>query len=869
MNWFQQLFARRRLDRDLADEIEEHLREKTEELVEAGMSREEAAAAARRDFGNLGLIREDSRAVWSSPQIEDFLVDVRYGARMLRRNPGFAIVVALTLALGIGVNTAIFSVVESVLLRPLPYHDPDRLFAVWINSKEQGTEKLGASMPEFEDYKAQSRSFEYIANVLPGFTYVWDKPGDPRLVLCTGISFDFFPMLAIRPLLGRLYTPQEYHVDGVQVVLSEKFWKEQFGGDPRILGRVFGFDNAPMTVIGVMPSLADLFPDTDIWAKDVPDFTWARVRSNHFLSLVGRLKPGVSREQAELELTAILHRGPGESQSSYVTLVPFKDEVTGPVRSELEIVMAAAGLVLLIMCANITYLLLARSAKRQAEIAVRMSLGAGKGRILRQFATENLLIALTGGALGVLLAVNCIDLVTRLNLGDLPRGRVIGVDLFALLFAIAISFAVTLLVAWAPAAIFSRLDLHSTLKTGRSEAGSVGKSRFRVLLVSEVSLAVVLLVAAGLLMRSFWEAQHRDPGFRADHVLTAYLRTDWNDVSHFFPELVERAVQLPGAQSAAVANCTPGSESGTANLIFNDRANDPYHTSEVPACWISPDFFRTMGTRLLAGRFFTAHDNATAQPTVIINKALAEAYWPGEDPIGKQVAVDYVGGGRTTNGIPRFRQVVGMVENVKQQGLDVPAEPGLYTPYLQDETNHVFGGMNVFVRTAGDPRLLAETLRKQVQAIRAHQPVDSMRTMNDVLYQTLAPRRFGLILVGSFAGLAVLLTAIGIFGMIAYAVSQRTREFGLRMALGAERAEVLGLVLKEAMILAATGVVLGAAIAIFFARAMTSLLFAVSATDPLAFAGAIALLAIVATCACFFPALRATKVDPLVALRDE
>ena len=866
---FPQLFSRRRLNRDLADEIAEHLNEKTAELIAAGLSPQDAAAAARREFGNLGLIQEDSREIWRWSFIENFAADIRYGARTLRRSPGFAIVVALTLALGIGVNTAIFSVVESVLLRPLPYHDPDRLFAIWINSKEQGTEKLGASMPEFEDYKAQSRSFEYIANLLPGFTYVWDKPGDPRLVQCTGVSFDFFPMLGIQPLLGRLYTPQEYHVDGVQVVLSHKFWKEQFGGDPRILGRVFGFDNAPMTVIGVMPPVPDLFPDTDIWAKDVPDFNWARVRSNHFLDLVGRLKKGVTPEQAEQELTSILHRGPGESQSSFVTLVPFKEEVTGPVRSQLEIVMAAAGIVLLIMCANITYLLLARSSKRQAEIAVRLSLGAGKSRILRQFVTENLLIAAVGGALGVFLAMNCVSLVGRLNQGDLPRGHGIGIDPYALLFAIALSLAVTLLVAWAPAAIFSRLDLHSTLKTGRSEAGSVGKSRFRVLLISEVSLAVVLLVAAGLLTRSFWEAQHRDPGFRADHVLTAYLRTDWNDVSHFFPELVEQAAQLPGVQSAAVAKCTPALESGTANLIFNDRVNDPYHVPEVDACWVSPDFFRTTGTRLLAGRFFTAHDNATAQPTVIVNKALADVYWPGQDPIGKQVAVDYVGGGRTTSGVRRFRQVVGMVENVKQQGLDLPAEPGVYTPYLQDETNHVFGGMSVFLRTAGDTRLLAEALRKQVRAIRPHQPVDSMRTMDDILFQTLAPRRFSLILVGSFAALAVLLTAIGIFGMIAYAVSQRTREFGLRMALGAERGEVLRLVLKEGLLLATVGMLLGSLAAIGFARAMTSMLFAVSSTDPLAFAGAIALIAAVAACACLIPALRATKVDPLVALRYE
>lgn len=870
MSLLKELLSRRQIYGDLTDEIEEHLREKTEELVAGGMSWQEASAAARREFGNRGLIEEDSRAVWRWPFIENLLTDLRYGVRMLRRNPGFAVVMALTLALGIGVNTAIFSVVESVLLRPLPYHNPDRLFALWINSKEEGSARIGSSEPEFEDYKAQSRSFEYIASVMPRFTYIWDKPGEPRTVLCTGTSFDFFPMLGIKPLLGRLYTPEEYHVDGVQVVLSYKFWREQFGGDPHVLGRVLAFDGAVMTVIGVMPPLPDLFPDTDVWAKVVPDFDWMRVRSNHFLMLVGRIRKGMTREQAGRELTAILHRGPGESPASSVTLVPLKDEVTGKVRPQLEIVMAAAGLVLLIMCANVTYLLLARSSKRQAEIAIRISLGAGKVRILRQFVTENLLIAIAGGALGVLFASNCVLLVTQLNLGNLPRGRVIGVDPYALLFALAISLAASLLVAWAPAAIFSRLDLHSTLKTGRGEAGNVGKTRFRMLLVSEVSLAVVLLVAAGLLVRSFWEAQHLDPGFHADHVLTAYLRTaDSADARLFFPQLVEQASRLPGARVTAVANCTPASGSGTANLIFSDRANDPYHVPEVAACWISADFFRTLGTRLLAGRFFTARDNAAGAPSVIINKALAETYWPGQDPIGKQISVDYVGSGRTTSGARRLREIVGVVENIKQKGLDLPADPGLYTPYLQDETNHVFAGMNLFVRTAGDPRWLAEAVRKQVHAIRPHQPVDRMQTMDDVLFQTLTPRRFSLILVGSFAGLAMLLTAIGIFGMIAYSVSQRTREFGLRMALGAGRGEVLGLVMRDGMVLAGVGVAIGLLAAIAFARTMSSMLFQVTPNDPLAFAGAIALLCVVAASACFFPARRATRVDPTVALREE
>jgi putative ABC transport system permease protein len=853
---------------ELSEEIQEHLREKTEELIAAGMSPEEARAAARRDFGNVGLVEERSREVWRWPLLENFVSDVRYGLRMLGRNPGFALVMALTLALGMGVNTAIFSVIESVLLRPLPYRHADRLFAVWAGSKEEGEDRAGVSAPEFQDYLDHAGSFESMTTVIPRFTYVLENQGEPRTVICTGVSFGFFPTLGVKPILGRLYAPEEYHVDGVQVVISEKFWKQQLGGDPQVIGRTLGFDGTAQTVIGVVPVLADLFPDTDVWAKNVPEFRWMQVRSNRFMDLVGRLKEGATPQQAEQELSAILRRGPGESPNSSVRLVPLKDEVTGEVRPQLVIVMAAAGLVLLIMCANITYLLLARSSKRQAEIAVRVSLGAGPGRILRQFVTENLLIALAGGGLGLLLAYNCVGLLARLNLGNLPRGHVIGVDPYALLFAFTISLVTSVLVGWAPATIFGRLDLHSTLKTGRSEAGSFGKSRFRMLLVSEVALAVVLLFSAGLLLRSFWEAEHVDPGFRRDGLLTAYLRTsDYQDARLFFPDLVERTSQLPGVQATAVANCLPAAGAWSATLTFNDRANDPYHVPEVAACWISPDFFPAIGTRLLSGRFFSARDNATGPPVVIINQAMAQAYWPGKDPIGKRIAADYVGSGRITDGTHRFRDVVGVVQNIKEKGLDLPVEPALYTPYLQDETNHAFAGMSLFMRSSGDPKLLAETVRKQVHMIRPLQPVERIRTMDDVLYQTLAPRRFSLILVGSFAALAMLLSGVGIFGMIAYSVSHRTREFGLRMALGARRGEVLALVMKDGMLLAAIGLGIGVLIAIGFARMMSSLLFNVTATDPLAFAGAIALLSVVAACACFFPAWRAMKVDPQVALR--
>jgi putative ABC transport system permease protein len=776
-------------------------------------------------------------------------------------------VAVLTLALGIGANTAVYSVIESVLLRPLPFQGSERLFAIWAAQTGQSY-RIGASMPEFQDYKDQSHSFEYLANLLSGWTYTWMGQGEPRNVNCTGISYDFFPMLGVKPYLGRLYEPDEYHIDGVQVVISYRFWKEQLGSDPQVIGRILKLDGTAQTVIGVMPSVPDLFPETDVWAKDVPDFRWMQLRGNKFLDLVGRLKRGVTREQAEQELNAILHRGPGESSEVSVHLVPLKDELTGDVRSQLQIVMAAVALVLLIACANVAYLLLARNTKRQSEIAVRVSLGAGKGRLLRQFITENLILASLAGTAGLIFAIGGVRLLGRVS--SLPRNASIGVDSGALFFASFITVLTSLLVAWAPSTAFSRLTLISTLKTGRGEAGSIGRSRSRLLLVSEVSLAVVLSVAAGLLVRSFWRAEHLDPGFRPDHLLTAYLRNDDHSAGRlFFPELVERASELPGVGAAALGKCMPGVFAPSATLVFSDRPNDPLNVPTVQACWISSAFFRAIGTPLVNGRFFTVRDDANAPAVVIVNQAFADAYWPGQSHVGKQVAVDYVGAGRNTDGAPRFRKVVGVVANVKQKGLDLPVEPALYTPYLQDETNHAFAGLNLFVRTIGPPTSLAGTVRALVHSIRPDQPIDIMQTMNDALFQALAPRRLSLVLVGSFAGLALLLSAIGIFGMVAYAVSQRTHEYGLRMALGAQRQDVLQLVLGDGFKIVATGIFVGIGFSSVLTWFMRSLLYAVSPNDPLTFVVVAALLALVALAACYIPARRATRVDPMVALRYE
>ena len=861
------LFRWPQADQELDDELRDHLERKTEEYVAKGMAPEQARRRARLDLGGIEQTKEKCRDARRVNWIQDFVQDLHYGVRTLRKSPGFTLIAALTLALGIGVNTAVFSAVESVLLRPLAFQNSERLFAIWAVRKDQQA-RIGASMRDFEDYKDQSHSFEYIANMLSGWTYTWTGHGEPRNVNCTGISYDFFPMLGVTPYLGRLYTPEEYHMDGVQVVISHRFWKEQLGSDPHVIGRVLNLDGTAQTVIGVMPPVPDLFPATDVWAKMVPDFRWMRMRGNKFLDLVGRLKPGVTREQAEQELTAILHRGPGESSEVSVHLVPLKDELTRNVRSQLQIVMAAVTLVLLIACANVAYLLLARSKKRQSEIALRVSLGAGKGRLTRQFITENLILATLGGISGLILALGSVRLVDRLS--TLPRSASIGVDVSALFFALFITVLTGLLIAVAPSTTFSKLDLITRMTTGRQEVGSVGGSRSRLLLVSEISLAVVLSVAAGLLLRSFRQAEHLDSGFRPDHLLTAYFRTnDWRAGRQFFVELVRQTSELPGVSAAALGKCLPGVNAPLATLVFNNRPNDPLTVPTVEACWISSDFFKAIGARLLKGRFFTEHDGANSAPVVIINQALAESYWPGQNPIGKQIGVDYVGSGRNITGAPRFREVVGIVENVKQRGLDQPTEPALYTPYLQDETLHAFNGLNLFVRTIGPPTSLAHTVRALAYSLQSDQPIDAMQTMNDALFRALAPRRLSLVLVGSFAGLALLLSAIGMFGMIAYAVSQRTHEFGVRTAFGAQRLHVLQLVLGDGFKIVATGVFVGIGASFALTRFISSLLYAVGPNDPLTFAVIAVLFAFVALAACYLPARRAMRVDPMVALRHE
>ncbi|MBV8896733.1 MAG: ABC transporter permease, partial [Acidobacteriaceae bacterium] len=712
--------------------------------------------------------------------------------------------------------------------------------------------------------------FESITALIPYFTYTFQSKDGPILVSCTAFSPQFFSTLGIKPLLGRVYEPHEYHEDGGHIILSYNFWQREYGGDPHIIGRTIGASGTAMTVIGIMPPLPDLFPKTDVYPTLIPDFAFMKWRNNKFITLIGRLKPGVTPRRAEQDLSSILRRMPAASPKSSVKLIPLKDYFVGDVKTPIRFLMAAVVLVLIITCANLANLLLARGNSRQQEIAIREGLGATRARILQQFLTENWVLALIGGALGIELACSAVNVLFTWSTYNLPRGSTISIDFPVLLFALGISFLTVLLFGWAPAAGLKKLDLSQTLRTGRSQLGRAGKRGLHVLVISEIACSVVLLAAAAVLLRSFWEANHVDPGFQPQHLLTAYLRhSDYSaDQQVFIRQVRDKVAALPGVENAALADCIPGGSAAVGQLGFFDRPADPHRVPTSKACFTSPEFFQTIGAPMLAGRSFNEFDTRTSAPVVIVNKLFARRFWPGENPIGKRLTVAYTGPGRRALGATRVREVVGVVSNVKHEGLDLPAELAVYMPYVQDETEHVVGSINLFVR-AENPLALAEPVRIAIQNLRPTQPVARMQTMTQYLLQSLAPRRFNLLLFGAFAGLALLLATVGIYGVVAYSVSQRTREFGLRIALGAGRPDVLRTVIREGLALSFLGLAIGLVAAPPLVYLMRNLAFNVSPLDPWTYVAVASLFVAVTALACIVPARKASLVDPIRAIGSE
>jgi len=797
---------------------------------------------------------------------------------MLAKKPGFTLIAVITLALGIGANTAIFSVVNAVLLNPMPYREPDRLIQFWETNPLKSWTQAPIAPANLFDWQQQNQSFEEIAAYMgsdksgPGIAGLHlTGDGEPERVKALYVTGNVFSVLGVDTMLGRTLREDEtWQGKHTVVVLSHALWQRRFGGDPGVIGQNISLNGRSREVVGVMA--ADFyFPSKEIelW---VP-MGWnqqqiAQLRRPHFLRAVGRLKPGVTTEQARAEITAIAGRleeqYPETNTQMGVGLGPLKDWIVGDTKLPLMVFLVAVGFVLLIACANVANLLLARAATRNREVAIRTALGARRSRIVRQLLTESFMLALVGGGLGVLLALWSKDLLVAFSPGDIPRLEEARLDAKVLGFTIGLTLLTTFLFGLAPALQASKPDLVSTLKEGGQKGGSQGGRVRSVLVVAEVALALVLVIGAGLMIRSFLRLQQVDPGFNANNLLMlsvglpgAKYPEDSQAIT-FFEQAEQRLKALPGVLEVGATNVAALKGSGYTNdMTIEGRPPEDY-VREIWHKTVTPDYFRAMGIQLLSGRQFDKSDNATSS-TIIVNEAFARRCFPGEDPVGKRVKFAKP----TEPGT--WETIVGVVRSEKQDSLGTDPKPESYKTQLQEPSS----SMTLVIRTAGDPKALIGAARDQIRALDKDLPPYNVKTMDEAVYESLVRERFTTLLLIVFAGLALALAAIGIYGVMSYAVNQRTHEIGIRVALGAQTRDIFKQVIGRAMRLAAAGIALGLAASIALTRLMASLLYGVSTTDPLTFASIAIVLLGVSLLASYIPARRATKVDAMIALRYE
>jgi putative ABC transport system permease protein len=809
--------------------------------------------------------------------------DVRFALRTLWANRGFTVIAIAALALGVGANSAIFSVVNAVVLRPLPYRDPQRLVALWIGLNQKGFDELEVSAPEFTDFRTRSSSFEKVAAYSAG-GFNMTGAGEPERIQGLSATADLFPALGVAPLKGRAFNEQEDKPgsDGV-VVISHSLWQRRFGGDAEVVGNTLTLDGQTCTVVGVMPASFH-FPDndTDIWkpiAFDA-DLLGPNNRGSHFLSVVGRLKDGVAFEQAQAEVATLARNVGGENATMYprgltALLRPLQDEVVGDsVRRSLYVMLGAVGLVLLIACANVANLLLARAASRRKEVAVRTALGASRARIVRQLLTESVLLSLAGGVLGLVLALWGVDLlvaaIPAAQLAQMPYLRNLSLNPDVLLFALGLSLATGILFGLTPALAASRADLQEAMKEGGRASVSRGPRRLRdLLVVSEVALALVLLVGAGLLMKSLTAMLKVDPGFDARNVLTMRVAlpparyADDASSARFHAELLRRVAAVPGVRGAAETSNLPlAAEGGTGTPIVVGRSQPEGETGESHLRTVSANYFEVMGLPVVAGRAFNERDRVDAPGVLLVNKTFAERIFPGEDPVGRRVSFKW------SADRPPF-EIVGVVGDEKVTSLDARTTPVIYF----DEQQSPDSATALVVRAANgvDADALSRAVRGEVRALDPEVPVFAVQTLEQMVAGSRATfmRRYPAYLTGLFACVALLLALVGIYGVISYTVTQRTHEIAVRVALGARTRDVLRLVVGHGLGLALAGVCFGTVGALALTRLISNLLFGVSAADPAVYGLVSALLFAVALLACLAPARRATKVDPMEALRYE
>ena len=873
---------------EIVEELAQHLEEVYERSLKGGASEAEARQIVLLELAGDDLLKEIQRSQKQQHQapvletsgrsnlLTDFLHDLRYALRMQFKNPGFTIVAVIALALGIGANTAIFSVVNTVLLRPLPYKDPEQLVMVWEDASKHGYPRDTPAAANYVDWRDQNQVFEGMAAIADE-SFNLTGAGDPERLEGRRVSANLFPMLGVEPQIGRVFSAAEDQPGSNRVVLlSYGVWQRRFGADPGIVGQALTLNGESHIVVGVMPARFQ-FPSSDdqVWVPIAFTQEQTANRNRHYLQVVARLKPGVTLAQSQTEMSTIATRlqqqYPDSNTDLGAAVTSLHEHLVGDVKPALLILLGAVGLVLLIACANVANLLLARAAVRQKEIAVRVALGARRMRLVRQFLTESVLLSTLGGVVGLVIAYTGLLLIRTFIPENISQAREISIDLRVLGFTLFVSVATGVIFGLAPAIQSVRFNQSETLKEGGRDAatGGSGKRLRSVLVMAEVAISLVLLIGAGLLINSFLRLRNVDPGFRVDNLLTMKIvlpEPKYDEFARrqaFYTELIQRVEALAGVRSAAVTTNLPLYRQGNSIGIRIEGKPEPPPGQENIAVTriISPGYFDTMSIPLLSGRKLADEDKETDRnASAVISETMARRFWPNEDPIGKRFAA-----GRVTSD-EDWINVVGVVKDVRQFELTAEPRPQLYLSYRQAG---FFAPEDLVVKTDVDSASLAATVRKTVWEIDKDQPVSDIRTMEQIFAESIARQRFSMLLLAIFAGVAMVLAAVGIYGVMSYSVAQRTHEIGIRMALGAQTGAVLKLAVGYGMKLVIIGIVIGLIASFALTRLMSTLLFGVTATDPTTFTLISLLLAFVAAIASYIPARRATKVNPIIALRYE
>jgi predicted permease len=888
MSFLQRWFRRGNAEQEMSDELRDHIERQTDANIAAGMPRDEARRQALMQFGGAEAVKENCREQRSGFWLETLLSDVRYGVRMMMRSPGFTIVAVLTLALGIGANTAIFSVVNGVLLNPLPFTQPEQLVSLSESKPNFATGSI--SYLNFRDWQRNNHTFSSMAISRP-ISFSLTGSGEAEQLQAELLSSDYFSLLCVKPVLGRMFAPGEDEVGAAPIVLiSAGLWKRKFGSSPEVLGRTITLDGGGFTIVGVIPADFDLstrsFRNSEIY---VPIGQW---KNNFLLNRgaglgihgIGRLKPGVSIEQARADMDEVTRNliaaYPDTDKGIGAAVRPLKQDMLGEVRPFLLLLLGAVCFVLLIACVNVANLLLARSTSRAREFAIRAALGAGKGRLIRQLLTESILLGIAGGGLGLLLAVWATRLALQHLPVTLPRAAGVGIDARVLLFTIAISVGVGIIFGLVPALKSLKPVLQVTLNEG-GRGGSGTRHRAQsIFVVVEMALALVLLAGAGLMVRTLGRLWSQDPGFNPRNVLTfnlspppSLMNSNAETVRAFTRELDRRIAATPGVQAVSMTWAALPMSGDDEDVFWLDGHAKPASQNDMN--WavkyvVDPDYLKVMEIRLRRGRFFTPQDNERAPSVAVIDEALAGKYFGSDDPIGKRIRVkenEGMGDGTT--------EIVGVVDHVNQWGLATDSQnlqAQIYLPAMQMPdgfTVLVSYGTTAVVRYAGSEPAIIDSIRNASRKMNSEQVVYGEQTMDAIISDSISDRKFSMVLLGTFAALALLLSSIGIYGVISYLIGERTHEIGIRMALGAQRKDVLTLVLSEGVRLTLLGAAIGIAAALGLTRLMANLLYGVSATDPLTFAAVPVVLLGVAMLACYIPARRAMRVDPMTALRYE